>query len=70
MSDNNQIDRKRTRIPRNPDFIGAEAALKRAAIKAQRRAIETSGSYAVYRDGRILRVTEIPGPCDDESEKD
>ncbi len=70
MSDDSQVDRKRTRVPRNPDFIGAEAALKRAAIKAQRRAIETSGSYAVYRDGKIVHVTEVPGLYKDELEKD
>ena len=44
------------------------AALERAANKAQRRAIETSGSYAVYRDGKIVHVTEIPGLYDDETE--
>ena len=53
-----------------PGFIGAEAALRRAAIKAQRRAIETSGSYAIYKDGKIVHVTEVPGLYEDESERD
>ena len=61
MEDTRQVER-----PRHPDFVGAEAALKRAAIKARRRAIETSGSVAIYRDGKIVHVKEVPGLYDDE----
>ena len=70
MNDREQTDHKRTKRPRDPDFIGAEAALRRAGVKARQRAIETSGSYAVYRDGEIVHVTEIPGLYDDEPEGD
>ena len=42
----------------SPDSIAAEAAMRRAAIKARRRAIETTGSVAVYRDGKIVYETE------------
>ena len=52
------------------DSAGIMAALERAAIQAHRRAIETSGSYAVYRDGEIVRVTEVPGLSEDKSEGD
>ena len=55
MQETKQIERRR-----HPDFVGAEAALKRAAIKARRRAIETSGSVAIFRDGKIVHVTEVP----------
>ena len=65
MEDTRQVER-----PRHPDFVGAEAALKRAAIKARRRAIETSGSVAIYRDGKIVHVKEVPGLYDDESDGD
>ena len=65
MEDTSQVER-----PRHPDFVGAEAALKRAAIKARRRAIETSGSVAIYRDGKIVHVKEVPGLYDDESDGD
>lgn len=70
MNDPNQADRQRANDPRDPDFAGAEAALKRAAIKARRRAIETSGSVAIFEDGKIVHVTEIPELYDDEPEGD
>lgn len=70
MSDPKQVNRQRTRDQRGTSFDGALAALKRAAIKAQRRAIETSGSYAVYRDGKIVHVTEILGLHEDKPPKD
>ena len=45
--------------PRPVDFIGAEKALRRAAIKARRRAIETTGSVPTWRDGKIVYDTEV-----------
>ena len=44
MSSQNQ---KSTRKPRDPDLIGAEAAMRRAE--------ETTGSLAVYKDGKIVQ---------------
>ena len=70
MVEDSTAGQERTERPRHPDFIGAEAALKRAAIKAQRRAIETSGSYAIYKDGKIVFVTEVLGLNRDNSESD
>lgn len=70
MSKSDQADNKRTKHQRHPDFVGAEAALKRAAMKARRRAIETSGSVAIYRDGKIVHVKEVPGLYDDEPKGD
>lgn len=35
------------------DFIGALAALRRAAVKARRRAFETTGSVAIVTDGKV-----------------
>ncbi len=43
--------------PRDPDFVGADAAMHRAAKIARRRAMETSGAVAVFRDGKIVRVS-------------
>ncbi len=40
------------------DFIGAEKALRRAAIKARKRAIETTGSVPTWRDGEIVYDTK------------
>ena len=46
--------------PLDPDFDGALAALKRAATKARRRAIETSGYVAVLRDGKVVWDDTLP----------
>ena len=50
--------------PFDPDFGQTPdpglAALKRAAIKARRRAIETSGYVAVLRDGKVVWDDDLP----------
>ena len=43
---------------RDPFWIGAEAALQRAAKKARKRAIALNGYVATYRDGKIVYDTE------------
>ena len=45
---------KQAEKPRDPDFIGAELAIHRAAGIARRRAIETLGSVAVFKDGKVV----------------
>lgn len=40
-------------------FAGVEAALRRAAVKARKRAIETTGSVPIWRDGEIVYETEV-----------
>ena len=70
MNKPDQTGNNRIRKLRDSDFDGALAALKRAAIKAQRRAIETSGSYAVYQDGKIVHVTKVMRLNEDESKVD
>ena len=52
-------DKKEAKRPRSKDLIGAEAALRRAAVKARRRAIETTGSVPTWRDGKIVYDTEV-----------
>ena len=52
-------DKKATKRPRSKDHIGAEAALRRAAVKARRRAIETTGSVPTWKDGKIVYETEV-----------
>ena len=37
------------------DLVGAEAAILRAAKLACSRAIETTGSVVIFRDGKIVR---------------
>jgi hypothetical protein len=48
-------NQKSTRKPRDPDLAGAEVAMRRAAKRARRREAETTGSVAVYRDGKIVQ---------------
>lgn len=43
---------------RNPYWLGAEAALKRAVKKARRRDIALTGSAVTYRDGKVVYDTE------------
>ena len=42
------------------------AALRRAAIKARHRALQTTGSYPIWENGEIVYVTEIVGFSDEE----
>ncbi len=42
-----------------PDSLAALAALRRAAVKARRQAIETTGSVPVWKDGKIVYETEV-----------
>lgn len=41
---------------RDPDFAGAEAAMRRAAESARRRATDSGGSFALFKDGKIIWV--------------
>lgn len=57
-----------TEKQRDPDFIGAEIAMHRAAKRARRRAMETIGSMAVFRDGKVV-WEKADGTFDDELEE-
>lgn len=47
----------------DPDLAGAEAALKRAAAKAMRLAMQTNTPLYVFRDGEIIDLREFaPNP--------
>ena len=59
MTTRNQENRSPSKKPRDPDLIGAEAAMLRASERARRRAIETTGSVAIFRDGKIVREKDI-----------
>ncbi len=59
MDDKSNGARKPVKGERPAHFVGAEAALRRAAIKARKRAIETTGSVPVWRDGEIVYETEV-----------
>ena len=53
---------------RDTDFNGALAALQRAAVKARRRAFDTTGSVAIVKDGRVVWQKE-DGTLLDEQEQ-
>jgi hypothetical protein len=39
---------------RDPDLVGSEAALRRAATRAREQARYSAGYVVVYRDGKIV----------------
>ena len=40
-------------------FKGVDAAIRRAAVEARQRAIDTKGYVETWRDGKIVRDTEV-----------
>ena len=54
MTVREQEDGYRPAESRDADFIGALAALRRAAEKARRRAFDTTGSVAIVKGGRVV----------------
>ena len=59
MDRHNEHSQEAADSERPAHFVGAEAALKRAARKARKRAIETTGSVPTWRDGKIVYDTEV-----------
>ena len=62
MNKSKMVNAKHSKLqkrPRSADSIGAEAAMRRAAIKARKRAIKTTGSVPTWRDGKIVYETEV-----------
>ena len=51
--------KKPTEEERSKYWAGVDAAMRRAAIKARRRAIETTGSVPTWRNGKIVYDTEV-----------
>ncbi len=50
------------RRKRDPDLINAEIALKRAALKARRRAVQAGIGVIVVKDGRIMEEPHVAAP--------
>ena len=50
---------KPTEEERSKYWAGVDAAMRRAAIKARRRAIETTGSVPTWRNGKLVYDTEV-----------
>lgn len=46
------------RIKRDPDFVKAEAAMKRAAKKARQRAKQVGSGVMILKDGLIVEDRE------------
>ena len=57
-------------VPRDIDNAGALAALRRASIKARRRALEVTGSVPMWRNGEVVYESNpevlFPDGMDDE----
>ncbi len=43
-------------LARDPELAGMDAALRRAAVKAWRRAAEHGGTVCVYKDGEVVHM--------------
>lgn len=43
-------------LARDPELAGIDAALRRAAVKAWRRAAQHSGTVCVYQDGKVVHL--------------
>ena len=54
MTTQKQGHQETTEKQRDPDFVGAEIAMHRAAKRARRRAMETVGAVAVFKDGKVV----------------
>lgn len=63
----NSQNQKSTKKPRDPDLVGAEVALRRAAERIHRRAAETGSAVVVVRDGKVV-WEKVDGTFDDELE--
>ena len=63
----NSQNQKSTKKPRDPDLVGAEIALRRAAERVRRRAAETGSTVVVVRDGKVV-WEKVDGTFDDELE--
>ena len=54
MTSQNDQGQARAKRPRDPDMIGAEAAMHRAAQKARRKSFEAGLPVAVFKDGKVV----------------
>ena len=59
MSEKRLVPLNETNSERSEYFLGMDAAMRRAAIKARKRAIETTGSVPTWRDGKLVYDTEV-----------
>lgn len=59
MTTGDQENRNPSKKLRDPDLIGAEAAMLRASEHARRRAIDTSGAVTIFRNGKIVREKDV-----------
>ncbi len=54
---------KKRRIPTKEEsdayFAGIDAAMRRAAVEARQRAIDNDGYVETWRDGKLVRDTEV-----------
>lgn len=54
MTSRNEQGQAKAKRPRDPDMIGAEAAMHRAAEKARRKSFDAGLPVAVVKDGKVV----------------
>ena len=62
-----QGDQGTTQKQRDPDLVGAEIALRRAAERVRQRAAEIGSTVVVVRDGKVV-WEKVDGTSRDEIE--
>ena len=67
MTMHKQEDQGTTKKQRDPDLVGAEIALRRAAERVRRRAAETGSTVVVVKDGKVV-WEKVDGTSRDEIE--
>lgn len=65
MSSSHAKDKDSMKESRDARRAGIDAALRRAQVKAWRRAAEHSGKVAVFKDGKTVWVDASKGPPPD-----
>ena len=54
MTTRKQQNQEQAEQSRAPYLVGAEAALRRAVDRSRRRAMESIGAVAAFRDGKVV----------------
>ena len=54
MTSRNEQGQIKAKRPRDPDMIGAEAAMHRAAQKARQKSFDAGLPVAVVKDGKVV----------------
>jgi len=61
MSDKT-VDSRQEEKARDPDFVKAEIAMKRAALKARKKAHQTGSAVVILKNGQLIEEQKANRP--------